>query len=150
MIDNPVTSTTLGGALLRRLRGGWHWRSGDAEPRIRDMTLRDVAPNFRCCNRGGITYVEIPGRWEEPRYWPGGRRDDQVAKAIRDLIREHGQRGAIYGEGYAELLDDHRVTVDGCIVPIQAWDDRMCDVVGRWWDKEHEADILTRAERERG
>lgn len=148
-MDNPVVSTALGGALERRLRGGWHWKSGDAEPCARDMTLRDVAPNFRCSNRSGITYVEIPGRWVEARYWPDARPDEQAAQAIRELIKDQGQHETkIFAEGYAELVDDHRLSVAGYLIPAQAWDDRMCEVVGCWWDREHEAEIMARAARE--
>lgn len=138
-------STTLGGT-LQRYPDGWRWSDGTAEPRVREMMLSDIAPNFRCCARGGLTYVEIPARWRNARYWPGGRIDTQAATEIESLLREAGTRAPIYAEGIAEMLDDHRITADGWLVDVAQWDAVMREPCGCWWDKEHEADILARAE----
>lgn len=137
-------SITLGGT-LQRYADGWRWSDGTPEPRVRDMLFSHNAPNFRCCNRGGVTYVEIPARWREPRYWPGGRVDTQAANEIDALLREAGKRSPIYLEGLAEALDDHRITGDGWMVDVAQWDAVMREPCGCWWDKEHEADILARA-----
>lgn len=137
-------STALGGALQRRT-DGWYWSDGAQEPRVRDMLLSEVAPNFRCCNCGGITYVEIPARWRDARYWPGGRIDTQAAQEIDTLLREAGTRSAIYLEGLAEALDDHRLTGEGWLVDVAQWDAVMREQCGVWWDYEHEADIYARA-----
>jgi hypothetical protein len=112
---------------------------------VRDMLLSEVAPNFRCCNRGGITYVEIPAGWRASRYWPGSRIDTQAAMEIDVLLREAGMRSEIYLEGLAEALDDHRPTGDGWLVDIAQWDALMREPCGCWWDKEREAEILARA-----
>ena len=137
-------STTLGGA-LQRYPDGWRWSDGTPEPRVRDMSLSDVAPNFRCCNRGGITYVEIPAGWRQARYWPGGRIDTQAAQAIESLLAECGEHAPIYAEGLAEALDDHRLTTHGWLVDVAQWDAVMREPCGVWWDKAHEAEILARA-----
>ena len=137
-------STTLGGTLQRHPQG-WCWSDGTPEPRVRDMLLSHLAPNFRCCDRGGITYVEIPARWRDARYWPGGQIDASAAQEIDALLRECGQRSAIYLEGLAEALDDHRLTGEGWRVDIAQWEAVMREPVGCWWDKREEADILPRA-----
>lgn len=142
-------STTLGGT-LQRYADGWRWSDGTPEPRVRDMLLSDVAPNFRCATYGGtgngpVTVVEIPARWRtDARYWPARRIDLDAAAAIDGLIRECGRRGAIYAEGLAEALDDHRLTVDGWTVDVAMWDAVMREPVGVWWDTEHEAAIYAR------
>lgn len=140
---------TLGGA-LQRYPDGWRWSDGTPERRVRDMLLADVAPNFRCQGYGSgpdrRTCVEIPARWRtEERYWPSGRIDDQAALAIEALLRECGQRAAIYAEGLAEALDDHRLRIDGWIIDVAQWDAVMREPCGVWWDRAHEADILARA-----
>lgn len=137
--------TTLGGALERRA-GGWYWRDGTREPRVRDMLLNELAPNFRCTNRGGSTYVEIPHDWDAAKYWPGQRQDPDAAHAVRELLQSPAaERAAIYAEGLAELLDDHRLAKHGWLVPIEQWDAVMLEPVGCWWDKSEEDDILARA-----
>lgn len=138
-------ATALSGALERHA-DGWYWNDGTPEPRVRDMLLSDVAPNFRCQTYGGgRTYVEIPARWRDARYWPNGRIDTQSASEIEALIREAGRRAPIYAEGLAEAFDDHRLRVDGCIVDAAQWDAVMREPCGCWWDKVHEAGILARA-----
>lgn len=137
-------STMLGGT-LHRYAEGYRWADGMPEPRVRDMLLGDVAPNFRCCNRGVTTYVEIPAGWREQRYWPDGRIDTQAAQVISELLREAGKRSPIYAEGLAELLDDHRLTKEGWLVDVAQWDAVMAEHCGCWWDKAHEASILQRA-----
>lgn len=137
-------STTLGGTLQRHT-DGWRWSDGTPEPRVRDMMLSHVAPNFRCGLHGGVTCVEIPARWRDARYWPGGRIDTQAAVQIDDLLRECGRRSPIYLEGLAEALDDHRLTGDGWIVDVAQWDAVMREQCGAWWDQQHEAEIFARA-----
>jgi hypothetical protein len=137
-------SKTLAGA-LERWPDGWRWSDGTREPRIRDMLLTEIAPNFRCCRRSDVTYVEIPARWREARYWPGGRVDPDAANAIADLLAECGRKRAIYAEGLAEPLNDHRLTVDGWIVDVAQYDAVMREPCGAWWDKQHEQDILAHA-----
>lgn len=141
-------STALDGTLERHA-DGWRWRDGTPEPRVRDMTLADIGPNFRCAHhawRGQhCACVEIPARWRvDARYWPSRRIDMQAAAQIDSLLREAGERAPIYLEGLAEALDDHRLTGDGWIVSAAMWDAVMREPCGVWWDTEHEADIYAR------
>lgn len=133
-----TTAVCLNGAVAR-LDDGWYWRDGTPEPRIHDLQLRHLAPNWRCISRGGLTYVEIP------RHWRDQTKDDLVAGEIAVLISDHGQPGEIYAEGVAEAMDNHRLTYRGYLVPITAWDERMRRVVGCQWDTAEEADLLARA-----
>lgn len=143
-MNNKPFYCALGGT-IERYSDGWKWRDGQPEPRIRDMMLADVAPNFRCCRRGNVTYVEIPASWRSRRYWPNGRIDTQAAAEIEKLLHEAGERSAIYAEGLAEQLDDHRLSIDGWLVDVAQWDAVMREHCGCWWDKECESEILDRA-----
>lgn len=136
---------TLGGTLERR-EDGWYWRGGSREPRARDMLLNELAPNFRCTNRGGTTYVEIPHDWDAAQHWPSGQQDPDAAHAIRELLQSSAAiRAPIYAEGLAEALDDHRLTKHGWLLPISQWDAVMREHIGCWWDKREEADMFARA-----
>ena len=137
-----ILSTTLGGALQRR-PDGWYWRDGKAEPRVRDMLLNDIAPNFRVMG----SVVEIPHDWRAPRHWPRDRIDTQAAEAIARLLSDVGRPHLIYAAGIAEMLDDHRSAVQGYTVPIAQWDAALREPCGVWWDRAHEADILDIARR---
>lgn len=137
-------STALGGALARR-PDGWYWSDGTPEARVRDMSLADIAPNFRCCTVAGVTFVEIPRRWRDARYWHGGRVDADAVRAIAGLLDEGGERCAIYAEGWAERIDEHRLTVEGYRVPLALWDAAMREPCGVWWDKADEAALIDRA-----
>lgn len=144
--DTP-TASVLDGA-LSRWSDGWRWRDGTPEPRVRDLTLREVAPNLRCTTYGdGRCYVEVPATWRAARWWHGGRIDTEAAAAIAELIRDCGEPRAIYADGLAELCDDHRLTVRGWLVPIEQWDAALLEPCGASWDREHESDILARARR---
>lgn len=137
--------TALGGTLERHA-DGWRWRGGAKEPRVRDVLLSELAPNFRCTNRGGDTYVEIPHDWDAGKYWPGQRQDPDAVHAIRDLLQSAAAvRAPIYAEGLAEALDDHRLSKHGWLIPIAQWDAVMREHAGCWWDKREEHDILARA-----
>lgn len=139
--------TALGGALVRHADGGWTWCDGEPEPRVSDLTLRDFAPNFRCVPYGSGTVVEIPHDWRAAKYWPAGRVDNDAVDAIEEMIAHHTcEPSPIYAEGLAEMLDDHRLRKSGYMVPLASWDGLMADVVGVTWPREHEADILARAE----
>lgn len=133
-------SIALGGTLQRHA-DGWHWSDGTPEPRVRDMLINDMAPNFRCCG----ARVEIPWNWRDARFWPHGRIDIDAAMRIDGLIKEGGKRESIYAEGLAESVDDHRLTKHGWTIPVALWDAEMRDCCGCWWDKSEEASILDRA-----
>lgn len=135
-----ILSTTLGGALQRR-PDGWHWRDGTPEPRVRDMLLNDIAPNFRA-SQGA---VEIPHDWRNARHWPNGRVDNDAAEVIARLVSDLGKPAAIYADGLAETLDEPLAHVHGHTIPVSQWDAAMREPCGTWWDREHEADILAMA-----
>ena len=135
-------SVALGGA-LERFADGWRWSDGMPEPRVRDMLLADIAPNFRVVSGK----VEIPARWREARYWPNGRIDTQAAEEIAALIADAGRRSPIYAEGLAERLDAPRLKVHGYVIDVAQWDEVMREPCGVWWDKQHEDEILERARR---
>ena len=141
-MTDTILSTTLGGALQRR-PDGWYWRDGTPEPRVRDMLLNDIAPNFRVMGSA----VEIPHDWRAPRHWPQGRVDNDAAEAIGRLVSDLGKPGPIYADGLAETLDEPASRVQGYTLPIAHWDAAMREPCGTWWDREHEADILAMAAR---
>lgn len=142
---SSTTTTALYGALERRA-DGWYWRDGTPEPRVRDMLLQDIAPNFRVVQG----FVEFPTDWGDARHWPAGVVDDDARNHIARLLHEVGQRGTIYAEGTAELLDDHRTREQGWRIPVTLWDPVMRRQCGVWWDKADEASILARANELRG
>jgi len=136
--------TVLGGALRRAEHGLWEWTdTGDPEPAVRDLTLADLAPSWRCCKRGGQTFVEIPADWHRDVT------DPDVQAAVAELVQTAGVQAEIYAEGLAEALDVHRAVIPGWLVPVEAWDARMSEVIGAQWDRKDEARILERAERAR-
>ena len=136
--------TVLRGALRRAEYGLWEWAdTGDPEPAVRDLTLADLAPSWRCTHRGGRTFVEVPADWQRDVA------DPDVQEAVAELLQIAGVYADIYAEGLAEALDLHRAVIPGWLVPVEAWDARMSEVVGAQWDRKDEQRILARAERAR-
>ncbi|HXF71700.1 MAG TPA: hypothetical protein VNO79_03710 [Actinomycetota bacterium] len=137
--------TALGGALRRVGPDVWVWTdTGERELRVRDLTLRELAPNYRVITYGeGASYVEVPELWRKDVS------DADVEEALTHLLAEHGRPADIYAEGLAELLDDHRARSRGFLVPLEAWDREMSRVVGCSWDGADEEEIMARAERAR-
>jgi hypothetical protein len=123
----------------------WEWTdTGELELAVRGLTLADLAPSWRCRTYGsGETLVEIPADWHRDVT------DPDVRAAVAELLQAVGMQAEIYAEGLAELLDSHRAVIPGWLVPIEAWDARMAEVVGAQWDRKDEARILARAERAR-
>jgi hypothetical protein len=110
------------------------------------MRLRDVTPNFRCITTGSGTSVEVPHDWSSARHWTGGNIDKDAAAGIRELLQHSSaKRAAVFAEGLAELLDDHRLSKPGWLVPIAAWDEVMNEPCGCWWDMKEQEGILARA-----
>ena len=68
MMTDTILSTALGGALQRR-PDGWYWRDGTPEPRVRDMLLNDIAPNFRVM-KGAAGALIVDGGHDENIYAP--------------------------------------------------------------------------------
>jgi hypothetical protein len=134
--------TVLGGALRRAEYGLWEWAdTGDPEPAVRDLTLADLAPSWRCVRRGGQSFVEVPADWEHDVT------DPDVREAVAELLQAEGVPAWTYAEGLAEALDLHRVTIPGWLVPVAAWGARMSEAVGAQWDRKDEQRILARAEK---
>lgn len=135
--------TVLRGALRRAEYGLWEWAdTGDPEPAVRDLTLADMAPSWRCICYGGRTFVEVPADWQRDVD------DPYVRKAVAELLQE-GTPAWIYAEGLAEALDLHSAAIPGWLVPVEAWDARMSEVVGAQWDRKDEQRILARAQKAR-
>jgi len=74
--------TVLGGTLFRDESGTWHWADGTPEPRVWDLTLCDLAPNWRCITFGSGTYVEIRCR-EHRKLFPTSARRRAEAPVLR-------------------------------------------------------------------
>lgn len=142
-MDVPLY-TVFAGALLR-YKDGWRWRDGHPEPRVRDMLLRDVAPAFRFARYGTRICVEIPAAWRDARYWPENRVDPRAAAIIEALLRGHGERMAISGDGLEALLGKQPQKIDGWIVALARWEATMSALCGASWDKRDEGAILARA-----
>lgn len=139
-------ATALSGTLERR-PDGWYWKDGQKEPRVTDLLLRHVAPNFRCITYGDArTYVEIPHDWASARHWPNGRSDSDVRAAIREIIQHSSTvQAPIYAEGLAELIDDHRLTKSGWRAPIESWDALMNQPCGATWLQADQPTLLEKA-----
>ncbi|GBC87323.1 hypothetical protein HRbin12_01326 [bacterium HR12] len=136
--------TALGGALRRVAKDVWVWTdTGERELRVRDLTLRDLAPSYRVIFRGEHHLVEVPELWRKDVS------DPDVEEVLTHLLAEQGRAADIYAEGLAELLDDHRARSRGFLVPLEAWDEAMSRVVGCQWDRADEEEIMARAERAR-
>jgi len=137
-VQVPAT-TALGGALVLA-DAGWQWHDGTPGPRVRTLRLRDLAPNWRCQTYGnGACYVEIPAGWRHLV------RDPDVRAVVAELIRDAGRSAQIFADGLAEIIDDHRLTMPGTLVPVAAWDALMTEPCGVSWDRADEPAILARA-----
>ncbi len=135
--------TALEGALVRRAPNVWVWAdTGEAEPRVRDLRVLDLAPNYRVITWGGRRYVEVPSDW------PRDVTDPDVEESLRRLCARPVVD--IYAEGVAEALDYHRVVSPGYLVPLEEWDEEMGRVIGAAWDGRDEPLLLERARLARG
>lgn len=127
----------LSGALVRLDSGAWQWSDGTPEPRVRDMTIGSLAPSFRCRTYGdGSCYVELPSNWRRLVS------DNDASAAIASLVRD-AKSARIFAE--PSRPDGVAGSRAGYLLPIAAWDAAMAAVVGCWWDKDQESDILARA-----
>ncbi|WP_394849629.1 hypothetical protein LZC95_19530 [Pendulispora brunnea] len=140
MTESSITA--LNGTLVRVGPNAWQWIDGTPEPRVEDLLLRRLAPNFRV----SAGHIEIPIRWRD--LYPGT--DQEAAAAVQQLVREYPDQVDIFAEATAEMLDDHRVWTAGYRVPRAAWDAVMSRAVGCSWDAADEADLLERARALRG
>jgi len=123
MNTETTNMTALGGRLRRTGPGAWVRADGTPEPRVRDLRLADIAPNYRCTTYGdGKTYVEVPATWQRDVA------DEDVAAAIGRLTAGLDLRRLFHGRGY--------------FVPVLDWDAEMNAVVGASWATADQAALL--------
>ena len=138
--------TVLGGALERRGPDDCAWTdTGEPEPRVRDMKLIDLAPNYRVVKFGdGSHFVEVP------MGWGAEVTDPDVMEVLVRLVVRYGEPATIFVERPARRPNHRRSPYNGWRVPLEEWDREMGRVVGVWWDKPDEPAVLERAARARG
>ncbi len=130
-MDTEKQSITALGGSLTRTSDGWRWSDGTPGHKIRDITLRSLAPNFRYCNFG--TVVKIQRDWARALYWPQHHMDPDAVAAIRGMLSDGSAR-----------RPPVRMS-SGYLIPVSIWDRVMGRVIGATWDKKEEAAILRRA-----
>lgn len=124
---------------LRRDADGWYWRDGRREPRVRDLRLEELAPDWRCVRRGRLAWVEIPTDWR------AGVRHDELTRAITELVRDYASVGPIEDTGAAATVGRRGQRRSGYRVPLRAWRTIMDQPAGATWPAaDHEA-ICARA-----
>lgn len=113
---------------LRRGDGGWYWIDGTFEPRVRDLLLEELAPDWRCVRRGRHAWVEIPTEWRM------SVRDPELTRAVTELVRQYAQIGPIRDQGAASSVGDRGQLRSGYRVPIDAWRIVMQQPCGAVWE----------------
>lgn len=130
--------TELGGA-LRRAPGGWYWADGTFEPRVRDLYLEELAPDWRCVRHARFAWVEIPTDW---RFQV---KDDEVRRAVNELVRDYATIGSIHDDSAAAAVGRRGQRRSGYRVPIRAWRLIMHQPAGAAWSRSDDAAIRERA-----
>lgn len=130
--------TDLDGA-LRRGDGGWYWADGTFEPRVRDLLLEELAPDWRCVRRGSCAWVEIPTEWRTEVH------DDELTRAVTELVRHYADIGPIHDRGAAAAVGERGHARSGYRVPLEAWRVIMQQPCGATWDPTQDADIRAEA-----
>lgn len=130
--------TELDGA-LRRGDGGWYWADGRFEPRVRDLWLEELAPDWRCVRRGTHTWVEIPTEWRTRVHHP------ELTRAVTELVRQYADIGPIRDQGAATAVGERGQWRSGYRVPLEPWLVIMRQPCGATWDSGDDADIRARA-----
>lgn len=153
--------TTLGGTLARRDRNEWQWSDGTPEPRVQDLSPSQHY-NFRCCNRGGKTHVEV--------LLSAAHREKDVLGWVLDGIATGKYRQNTSGDhtGPLMLTDDgaERIHIDPgedpllgnepivrkrsiprvALVPVEEWDLwAALHPYGASWSKDDEQEIFAKA-----
>lgn len=126
---------------LRRGTKGWYWSDGLFEPRVRDLRLEELAPPWRCVRRGTYAWVEIPTDW---RFQV---RDEELERAVTELVRDYATIGSIRDQGAASAVGERGQLRSGYRVPIKAWQLIMQQPVGATWNVADDAAIRDRARR---
>lgn len=126
--------TELDGA-LRRGDGGWYWADGQPEPRVRDLLLEELAPDWRCVRRGHQAWVEIPTEWRTRVH------DPELTRAVTELVRQYADIGPIRDQGAAAAVGERGQWRSGYRVPLEAWRVIMRQPCGATWDPADDAGI---------
>ena len=124
---------------LRRGSDGWYWCDDTFEPRVRDLHLEELAPDWRCVRRGQYAWVEIPTDW---RFHV---RDEELERALTELVRDYATIGSIRDESAARSVGERGQRRSGYRVPIRAWQLIMHQPVGATWSVSDDAAIRARA-----
>jgi len=132
--------TELNGALRRDSRG-WYWADGEREPRVRDLLLEEIAPDWRCVRRGRLAWVEIPTDWRSTVV------HDELVRAVTELVRDYASIGPIDDIGAAANVGRRGHRRSGYRVPLQMWQMIMTQPVGATWDTSNDEAIRQRARR---
>ena len=127
------------GGTLRRRADGWYWADDTFEPRVRDLLLEELAPDWRCVRRGRYAWVEIPTDWRFHVH------DDELERAITELVRDYATIGSIRDESAARQVGERGQLRSGYRVPINAWEVVMRQPVGATWNVSDDAAIRRRA-----
>jgi len=132
------TISEFDGTLLRDWQG-WYWADGRREPRVRDLRLEEIAPDWRCVRRGRLAWIEIPTDW---RAEIG---HDELIRAVTELVRDYASIGLIEDTGAAATVGRRGHRRSGYRVPLSAWRLIMAQPIGATWDPTDHADIRARA-----
>lgn len=159
-----VICSTLAGTLQRHDDGSWRWSDDTPEPRVHDLS-RNGTYNFRVRSYGGPgqRYIEVLRQqaenepdlqWVLAAHAVGSYRLDQSGGHMGPLvIDEDGPRRMAIRPGEDPIEDETVPDRKGIpiprviLVPMEDWDRwvRTAPPLGAEWDREHEADILSRA-----
>lgn len=137
MVELPEI-TELDGT-LKRGPSGWFWSDGTFEPRVRDLTLEELAPSWRCVRFAQHTWVEIPTDW---RFRVGHA---ELRRAVSELVRDYSTIGAIRDDGASSVVGYRGQMRSGYRVPLRAWKLIMQQPIGATWDESDDEDIRAHA-----
>lgn len=132
--------TELNGA-LRRDHRGWYWADGEREPRVRDLLLEEIAPDWRCVRRGRLAWIEIPTDWRS------SVEQDELVRAVTELVRDYASIGPIDDLGAASNVGRRGHRRSGYRVPLPMWQMLMNQPIGATWDPGNDEAIRRRARR---
>jgi len=118
---------------------GWYWCDGTFEPRVRDLYLEELAPDWRCVRRGHCAWVEIPTDWRFHIH------DDELERAITELVRDYATIGSIRDESAARSVGERGQLRSGYRIPLKAWYLIMHQPIGATWGVSEDSVIRERA-----
>lgn len=127
------------GGTLRRASDGWYWCDDTYEPRVRDLYLEELAPDWRCVRRARHAWVEIPTDWRFHVH------DEELERALTELVRDYATIGSIRDDSAAHSVGERGQLRSGYRVPMAAWQLIMHQPVGATWSISDDAAIRERA-----